>query len=157
MAFSGESSHRCKCFGDEDSPDGSWAACPPDLCEADVLLARVGELEAKEKKLLELLYEDDGLNGVVPQLHRAEDAIVEIAAERDAANLLLHGLTNEADANFAWKSLILRAEAAEAEVARLHYAAESYIETIRNPLNGPPVRQEAIDALAVALAPKEGV
>lgn len=35
--------------------------------------------------------------------------------ERDVANALLSGLTNEADANEAWKALILRAEAAERE------------------------------------------
>ena len=45
--FAGESAHRCKCFGEDDGPDGSWAACPPDLCEADALLARAQKAEAE--------------------------------------------------------------------------------------------------------------
>ena len=43
--FKGVSPHRCKCLGENDSRDGTWRACPPDLCEADVLLRRMAELE----------------------------------------------------------------------------------------------------------------
>ena len=49
-------------------------------------------------------------------------------AERDEARKLLHGLTNEADANSAWKALILRAEVAEAERDRLREALTAYVE-----------------------------
>jgi len=37
--------HRCECFGTEDGPDGDWRACPPYLCEADLLLARAERAE----------------------------------------------------------------------------------------------------------------
>lgn len=43
--FEGASNHRCKCFGEQDNPRGEWRACPPDLCEADVLLERLMRAE----------------------------------------------------------------------------------------------------------------
>jgi len=63
-----------------------------------------------------LAAEVERLNQAAVLMESEMDALV---AERDEARKLLHGLTNEADANSAWKALILRAEAAEARVARL--------------------------------------
>jgi hypothetical protein len=57
--FSGESVHRCKCFGEDDGRDGSWSACPPDLCEADVLLARAEAAEAELAAEKLLRHQDD--------------------------------------------------------------------------------------------------
>jgi hypothetical protein len=52
----------CKCFGEGDGRDGSWRPCPPDLCEADVLVEaaaareeRLAELEAERDRLREAL------------------------------------------------------------------------------------------------------
>ena len=46
------------------------------------IIAAFEAAEAENAKMKELLYEDDGLNGVVPQLHRAED---EVARLREAS------------------------------------------------------------------------
>jgi len=43
--ISDTSDHRCKCFGTEDGHGGDWRACPPDLCEANVLLERLQRAE----------------------------------------------------------------------------------------------------------------
>ena len=79
--------------------------------------------------MLALLYEDDGLNGVVPQLHRAEARVAELEGERDEA------VRDYQDAKTYYEgeldSLVARVAELEAALAEIGTSDELAIVSVR--------------------------
>jgi hypothetical protein len=117
--FSGESVHRCKCFGEDDGRDGSWFACPPDLCEADALLARAEAAEAERNEATAMNRMNIGIR------KQAEARVTELESEMlDKNRIAVEAQTERDRVLGAYRRENDGRLAAEAEVARLKHNNE---------------------------------
>lgn len=177
MSFAGESVHRCRCYGEGDGLHGEWRACPPELCEADALLAEVERLTENNRdthaNLDFCIQERERLTAerdearrdwrqyeIEEECARADAAERELAEERERnpsrvvcprcqANLPCESCRQYSIAREKWER---RAEAAEALAERRRVGLQAVIDYVPDGFVSPMDDEDSMNYRAIARA-----